>query len=172
MGTMFLLTLLQIGFWIPDMLENIRGYRECCLFTYPPEIIGYDLLSNLLVIGVLIWGLWMLAQMRHLPERTRIPWGLSVVIIVLLLVLTQSKDYTLIYGLLPAWMVVWAGRGRWWSTLLVLLILFSPWIYHWTETSSPLGFPLEQLLTPLFLGALLTYHWLEWKPANLASSTD
>ncbi|MBN1679847.1 MAG: hypothetical protein JW966_06115 [Anaerolineae bacterium] len=163
MGSLFVLSLLQIGFWIPDFLDNMRGYRECCLYTYPPDTLGYAPLSPLFVIGVLGWGAWMLWQMRRLPDVTRVPWGLSVVIIVYLLVMTQSKDYTLVYGLLPAWMVVWASRGRWWSTLAILAILFSPWVYDSAGATLPKGNPLEQLLTPLFLGALLTVHWLEWR---------
>lgn len=164
MGTMFALSVVQIGWWIPRMLENVRGYRECCLYAYPPDVLGNGALKYLLVAAVLAWGAWLFWDMRKLGDKLRIPWSLSVVIVVFLVVLTQSKDYTLTYGLLPLWMVVWAGRGRWQSSLPVLLILFSPWVYYWTNLTGPTsGFPLEQLLTPLFLGALLTWHWVVWK---------
>jgi hypothetical protein len=29
------------------------------------------------------------------------------------------------------------------------------------------GYPLEQLLTPIFLGILLTYHWYDWRTHSI-----
>jgi hypothetical protein len=136
MASLGVLSLLQAGYWIPDMMKNVRGYRECCLYAEPSKLIGGETFSSLFIVVVLLWAGWLLWHLRPLPDKTRIPWSLSVVIIAYLLVLPQSKDYTLVYGLLPAWIIIWSSQGRWWSTLLVLAILCSPWIYDSTGNTS------------------------------------
>jgi hypothetical protein len=169
MGPLFLLSLLQIGFWIPDFLGGVDTYVETRIWTYPPNLIGVGALSPVFVIGVVVWGGWLLWQMRPLPDRTRIPFSLSVITIVYLLVLPQSKDYTLVYGLLPAWVIIWASGERWWNALLVLLILLSSWLHFYIGTNLERGLPLEQLFTPIFLGVLITLSWRQWRQQNLVA---
>ncbi len=165
MGGFFLLSIVQAGWWVPRFLESVSAYDDCCIFAYPPGFLtgGNPILSGLFTVGVFAWGAVMLWQMRPLPDRTRIPWSLSVVILAVLLTTAQSKDYTLIYALLPAWMIVWAGKGSWTSTLPIMVVLVSPWLYFATNTTLPDGFPLEQVVTPLVLAALLTWHWRMWR---------
>jgi len=163
MGGLFLLSWVQVGFWVPDMLASVRGYRECCIYAYPPDVLGIAGIAPFFSVGVLVWGGVMLWQMRPLPDLTRIPWSLAVVGIVYLLVFTQSKDYTLVYGLLAAWVVIWAAKGRGWTVGAVLLLLATPWLYAARGATLAAGYPLEQLLTPVLLGLLLSYQWWRWK---------
>jgi len=159
MGALFALSVAWIGFWVPDFLDAMRGYRENLVSYYPPDVLGVDLLVPPFLIGVLVWGAWLLWQMRPLPDRLRIPWSLSVAILVYLLTLPQSKDYTLVYALLPAWMVLWAGRDQVWPGRFVLLIFLTTWLYPLMgQIHRPL-YRLDQLLTPVLLGILLTYQW-------------
>lgn len=166
MGGLFALTVLQIGFWIPDFLDAVRGYRQCCTYLNPTGTIGVAALSKGVVVMTIVWGVWMLWQMRPLPDTMRLAWSLSVVILVYQLVLDQSKNYTLIYMLFPIWLIVWAGRDLWWNLPVMLLMLFSPWLYYYSISRMQGTFLSEELVNPLLVSGLLTYHWMRWKKHN------
>ena len=106
----------------------------------------------------MIWGGWMWLQTRSLSTKTQLPWRIAALALVGLVCLPQTNNYTLILGLLAAWVVLWVGRGRWVDWLLVLAVLASPWMFHLTKGVLPVG--LEQLLIPVTLGVLLTWRWL------------
>jgi hypothetical protein len=110
--------------------------------------------------------------MFKLPDLTRIPWSLSTVIVAYLLIFTQSKDYTLVYVLIPLWVSLWSTRGHWLSSLVVLAILASPWVYWRAGLTLPDGNPKEQFLTPLFAGMVLTVHWLQWSKEQQAATNS
>jgi hypothetical protein len=169
MGSLFLLSVLQIGFWIPDMLENIPKYRECCLPTDPPDVVGYSSwIGHLIRVGVAAWAGWMLWMLRPLPDLTRIPWSLSVVVIAYLLIFTQTKNYTLAYALLPIWVLLRFTHS--WQRGLVMMFFFLPWLYLILDQPDGAAMPYEQLFTPLMLGGLLTYVWYQQKEALLGES--
>jgi hypothetical protein len=175
MGALFLLSVLQIGFWIPDMMESVLGYRECCIYTYPPAVLGHPIFGTLFTALILLWGYWMLRQIWQLPESSRIPWILAVLITVLLLVFVQSKDYTLVYSLLPAWIIIWASRGSWWSIFAVLLLQTSSWFYYLAYGDSLIGTSgrfMEQIITPLALLILLTIVWAQWKQNQMQTKNQ
>lgn len=163
MGTLLALSLLQIGFWIPDFLRYTSEYGQRFVSIYPPEVIGNTALERILVIAVVSWGIWMLKQMRSLPDRPRLLWSLSVLILIVLLVMRQSKDYTLVYVLVPTYVVMAACYRQRWIVLAGFFLLLSSWLYNALQWNMGHDFPLEQLLTPLITAMLLTYGWLSWK---------
>ena len=110
--------------------------------------------------GVLIWAGWMLAQVSSYPITFRLPWEISIVLLVALIVLPQTNNYTLVLALLPAWVTLWASRERWLDWIPVLVVLASPWAFYAARDSLPPG--LEQLLIPLALGVLLTLRLRVW----------
>ncbi|WP_119071424.1 glycosyltransferase 87 family protein [Aggregatilinea lenta] len=176
MSVLFFLSVAQIGFWIPDFLHDIRGYEANQATTFAPAIFGVNWLTYLMIAIIVGWGIYMLYQMYSLPMQYRLPWSLSVFILVALLTLRQTKDYTLVYALLPIWIIAWAGRKQPWNTGGVLLILISPWIYNAVGANMGHDSQVEQFLTPVLLAGLLTYQWLRWKqpytqPTSITVST-
>lgn len=159
MGGLFLLSVIWIGWWIPDFLEAADGYRDCCDYTEPTQVIGVDILARILWVAVIGWAGWMFWQMRALPDRERIAWSLSVLFIAYLLIFTQSKGYTLIYALFPIWVIVWADKGRFWTVVFAVIVLSSPWLYFGLESTFENSTQVEQLATPLILLVALTIYW-------------
>jgi len=163
MASLLALSFVQLGWWIDDMLIPLRGYDDCCLTAYPPsEFPGARVGEIIFTLLIIAWAGWMLIPMRKLPDLTRIPWSLSTIIVAYLLIFPQSKDYTLVYALIPLWVSLWSARGHWLTTIVVLAILVSPWLYWKLGWTLPDENPKEQFLTPIFTGIVLTIHWWQW----------
>jgi len=171
MGVAGVLSLIASGFWFPDFLTGIREYQRTQDTTLPASILGGGAVMWAVAGAHAVWCGWLLVQVRALPDRQRIGWGLSVLCLASLLLLRQSKDYTLVYALLPIWFALWAGRDRRWTFPLVVLILISPWLYAGARADFGHGSRLEQFVTPLGLLALLTYQWLS-RPATAPGSAQ
>jgi hypothetical protein len=173
LGGLLALSFLQLGWWVDDMLDVVQVYRDCCTYTNAAsEVPGGRVGEIVMILVVIVWAAWMLLRMRHLPDLTRIPWSLSTVIVATLLVSTQSKDYTLIYLLIPLWVSLWSTRGHWLSSLAVLAIMASSWVFWRMKLTVNDGDPKEQLLMPIFAGIVLTIHWLIWSKAKVAASSE
>lgn len=170
MAVLFTLSLLPTGWWLSRFLNGISGYEANQPTTLPAAITGIDALTYLIMAGMLAWGAYMAWEIRTLPERLRIPWMLAVAFLVVLIVLRQSKDYTLVYALFPIWLMVWAGRDQKWNLGLMLLIMISPWIYNAAGANMGHDSQTEQFLTPVLLAGLLTYRWARWKPSYVELS--
>jgi hypothetical protein len=158
---LWLVTRIRIGPWVTNFLGGIRAYAGYSFPRWPPSVLGDWWAAGFLVVGVLAWGGWMLVQVRSLPIRSRLPWEISTALLVALIVLPQTNNYTLIMGLLPAWVALWASKRRWLDWIPVLMVLTSPWVFYAARDSLPTG--LEQLLIPLALGVLLTLRWRVWR---------
>lgn len=173
MAGLLALSFLQLGWWVDDMLIPLRGYDDCCLTAYPPSEMPAARFGEIVfTLIIVLWAAWMLIQMRKLPDLTRIPWSLSTIIVAYLLIFPQSKDYTLVYALIPLWVSLWSSRGHWLTSIVVLAILISPWIYFKLEWTLPNENPKEQFLTPIFTGIVLTIHWWRWSQAQIEANTD
>jgi hypothetical protein len=177
MGILFLGSVIQIGFWIPDFLDGIRRYQNLGLSEHPSTFFSNDGASAAIIVFVVLWGLWMWWQMYSSAIHDTILWSLATLVVVCLLVLPQSKSYTLVYLLLPLWLVIWESEGRWRGLGPVALLFISPWFYLGLKPYVGDVFPqgdsmiswevLEQFLTPLATGVLLTASWLRWKQRNM-----
>lgn len=171
MGVVFLLSVLPIGFWIPDFLHVTSGYRECCTYTEPTKVLGIG--GSNYVIGALslAWGVWMLWTTRTLPENERTIFGLAILLLLFLLVMTQTKNYTLVYALLPIWLIIWLARDHGWGLAIGLALLASPWLYVVASREYDVKDSVEQLLLPAISAALLTVlYWRLYRPAALETS--
>jgi hypothetical protein len=160
MGLLWLATRVWVGPWVMDFLNGARAYPGYSFFRWPPLALGAGWLAWFLAGGVLIWAGWMLTQISSFPIASRLPWEISTVLLVALIVLPQTNNYTLVLALLPAWVTLWASGERWLDWVPVLVVLASPWAFHAARDSLPPG--LEQLLIPLALGVLLTLRLRVW----------
>lgn len=158
---LWLVTRIRIGPWVMNFLYGIQAYTGYSFPCWPPSVIGDWWAAGFLAVSVLAWGGWMLVQVRSLPIRSRLPWEISIALLVALIVLPQTNNYTLIMGLLPAWVALWASKRRWLDWIPVLVILMSPWVFYAARDILPME--LEQLLIPLALGVLLTLRWRAWR---------
>lgn len=161
LASLWLLTRMWSGPWVGDFLAGLRGYAEYSFPRWPPLAAGSLWLAVPIAAGALAWGVWMGLRSHSLPASTRVPWLLSVALVVALIVLPQTNNYTLVLGLLPAWVVLWASEGRWGVWAAVLVVLASPWAFHVAGGRLPVG--LEQLVIPAALGSLLSLGWHVWR---------
>lgn len=153
-----LVTFLQVGFWFSYILNAVDNYHNVArVSSYPPEALGIQALVPVIVVGAVLWGGFMFWQMRALPDRTRLPWRLSISILVFLVILPQTHDYTLVYTFLPIWFLMWVGRRDTWTTPVLVAVMLASWGVYFTG-SAPVA-RLQQLVTPIFLAGVLTYHW-------------
>ncbi len=158
-GILFVLSVLQIGLWIPQFLELVRTYSEQRPNYYPPSVFGN--FSTVFTIGVLTWFSWVLWQTHPLDSKLRTLWRLSSAFLCVLLVFPQSNPYTLIYGLLPVWIIIWTGKD--WKALAVTSIpLLLPWVFYIANLPTLL----ETLIIPLTILVLLTIYWQRFKTSS------
>lgn len=164
MSSVFIVSLVQVGFWIPRIVRVVENYHYVSrVSTYPPEALQIGFLVPVIVAGIVVWGLVLFWQTRMLPDRTRLPWRLSVAILVVLIIVPQTHDYTLIYGFLPIWFLIWKGRHSAWIVLGLMGVLFASWVVY--AIDNPSVSRLQQLLNPLLLVVLLTWHWCKTRKA-------
>ena len=157
---LWLWTRLWIGPWELDFLKGIVSYTGYSFLHWPPFVLGHAWLAVALALSIVGWGAWMLWRFRSLPRKERLPWEISVSVLVTLLVLPQPNNYTLVLALIPAWVTLWASEGSRVDWLLLSVVLISPWVFHSLRDSLPPG--AEQLLIPLAIAALLTRRWVFW----------
>jgi hypothetical protein len=154
---LWVLTRVRIGPWVVDFLTGTGEYATTSFLRWPPLVFGTGWIAALVVVAVLAWAVLIGWRVRCLPAEMRLPWEVALVTVVVLVLLPQTNNYTLVVGLLPAWVALWAaGRGVW-GTLLVLFVLLSPWVFFLAADRLPAG--LEQLLVPVALGGVLTVGW-------------
>jgi hypothetical protein len=158
MGVLWLLTRVWIGPWVANYVSGIEAYASYSFPRWPPLVIGPMWLALLIAAVVLAWGIWMWRQTHSLSMKEQLPWRIAVSAVVALACVPQTNNYTLILGLLVAWVVLWAGRRWWVDWLPVLAVLTSPWVFHLGGGILPAG--LEQLAIPVALGVLLSWRWL------------
>jgi hypothetical protein len=102
----------------------------------------------------------MLWSLRTLPGPKRLPWEISVSVLVTLVVFPQTNGYTLVLVLVAIWVALWASEGAVIDWILFSAVLLSPWVFYILRESLPPA--MEQLLIPLVTGILLTYRWSHW----------
>jgi hypothetical protein len=158
MGGMFLLSVFQIGFWVSQFIDGFQVYSDEKGASYATDLLPGGILPIVLVVIVIGWGVWIYTQIRSLPDKWRVVWLLSTGFVVVLLILPQTNNYTLVYLLLPLLLITWIYRFRWWSIPLLLLTLCSPWLFFVMD-----NFLIEQLITPLLIGTCLTVGWFTFK---------
>jgi hypothetical protein len=157
---LWLLSRIFIGPWVIDFLEGILSYTGYSFTVWPPLGFGNIWLGVLIALFVLAWGGWMLWGMHNLPSQDRLPWEISVSVLLSLIVFPQTNNYTLILGLIAIWVTLWASGSNPIVWLLLLLVLASPWLFYVMRSSLQPG--IEQLLIPLLIGVILTHQWLLW----------
>jgi hypothetical protein len=165
MTAIFLLSLLQIGWWVPDFLNQTRLYpsRGGGIF-WPPHLLGAAVVELGFIAGILLWGGWFFRQLWTWPDQDRqLLWGLSVVVVLALLLLPQTNDYTLVYLLLPIWLLAWRGRRSATAPVLFALLpvvsYFAKYGYMGLGGQAEALVSLNELVSPLVIAALLTYEW-------------
>lgn len=162
MAGIFAVTVVQIGFWVPDFLSGVFFYAGEGIPSYPPNWLGAEVLVWLFVPSVLAWGGYMLLQIQTLPVRTRLPWLLSIMLLVVLLVLPQTHNYTLVYALFPIWFVIWLGRHHPLVLPLCLFLILFSWIVRRVHIEYLYSF--QQFWVPLSLIIILTFFWVRSNP--------
>ena len=155
--TLWLWTRIWIGPWVPNFISGVIDYTGYSFISWLPLAPGNIYMGSLLALCILGWGIQMWLSLRKLPSQERLPWEISVSVLVTILVFPQPNNYTLILALVAIWVALWASQGRLIDWLICLVILASPWFFHVFRDSLP--FALERFLIPLMTGILVTFQW-------------
>ena len=174
MAGVFLLSLFQIGWWVPDFLERAGEYQDLAGGTFwPPQLLDATVLELVFVAGMILWGGMLFRQAWAWPDRDlQLLWGLSVIIVLALLLLPQTNDYTLVYLLLPIWLLLWQGRHSVTTPVLFLWLPVMSYVakygYESSGRQAEVLLWLNEFMTPMVIAALLTYEWVRFvKSASL-----
>ena len=154
---LWLLTQIWIGPWIVDFLNGVSDYVGYSFISWLPQFVDNFYLGVSLILLIIGWGGWMWFSLRPLPSYERLPWEISVGIVVALLVFPQPNNYTLILALIPIWVALWASKRKLKDWLISLMVLSSPWGFYAFQEYLP--FAIERVLIPLITGMLLTVQW-------------
>ena len=135
------ITVLQIGWWIPDFLAQLGDYSTYAFPVWAPSFIEPSLLSSLFVLAVI--GLLGHAFVRLWRTRHLADFALFLPIICLLL-LPQTGNYYLVL-LIPPLLAIFQ-RGGIILRLGVAFAIVSPWLLRMLPNPS-----VESLLLPLYV---------------------
>lgn len=164
-AVVWLVTWLLIGFWELDWLQNIAAYRQYAPPDWPPALAGSNTLAALVVLLGLGWGAWLGRKAWQLPHFSRPAWVVAMAVLLSLLLLPQTGDYTLTLALLPLWLLLYTANGRLLAWLPVLAVMAAPWLVR--ALALPSGTQL--LIIPLLVMGLMAIYLPRWV-ATLAKS--
>jgi hypothetical protein len=145
-----ILSVLQIGWWIPDFLTGLFSYAD---YAHPVWAIGLieslplRILTLALVVGATLW-----MALRFVRERASdVDWIVTAILAVLLLV-PQTGNYYLVL-LIPVLIVCFKRAPElqpsytWGIRLACVAAVFSPWLYAAQFPGlETLGLPLHMAL--------------------------
>jgi len=157
LAVMTAITILRIGWWIPDLLNNIIAYGSYGNTRWAFTTLGSPVLSVVLMVAV-GGSLWW--AIRHTMSDRPLEL-LSVAIFSLLILLPQTGNYYLTLLILPILTILKRSLsptvpplGRWGVRLALIGVIASIWVL--------VRFPdikIEHLLLPLEVGVIW---WVLW----------
>lgn len=172
MLSLWFFTDIWIGPWELNYFEWLMEYGSYATTVWPPGLLNNTYLAWFLVLAITFWGLWLYKGINSLKNSEKIGWGLSISILVWLIIFPQTGNYTLVLALLPAWLTLYATRGKKILWIAVFAVLGLPWLIY---TLNPGNTDSEHLLVPLFIAILLTISWLNNKsslPTDTGDESD
>jgi len=168
MAFLWLLSHLWIGLWEIDFVNGIFAYNEYSHPQWPPGLIKIPWISAIIVLGILSWAIWMWQELRNFPHFTRPVWLVSMAILVSLLLIPQTGNYTLVLGLIPIWLLLYCANDHPLWKLPILLVILSPWVFHYFVNYSSF----EHLILPVTLLILLGFYLKFWKKALFSGALE
>lgn len=134
LGILTGISILKIGWWLPDWLDVIQRYAAYATPTWPPHFLPLAIMQPIFVGLLVLFGLWMLLRFIRLPDNKRgVDFALATIFLALLL-LPQTGYYYLVL-LIPA-LVACLERGRTLSSrksqlvrVVCAFIIICPWLY-------------------------------------------
>lgn len=152
LGGLTLVSILQIGWWIPEFLWILGEYTQYADPTWAPNFIDNPLIRSLFVMGVMAFNAWII---RRFYLKRNVESQVDVIICLMIngvILLPQTGGYYLVL-LIPALIVslyrVHQVRMGWLAILACALAIFSPWFYVRMYGDFP---TIESLLLPLHVG--------------------
>ena len=128
MSLSYAIVALWIGWdWVLIWVEALRVYQDYALPFWIPSLLGTPL-NLMLVLGLFVWAGWMFQRIRGMPSREQDWWGLSVVILLAMVLVPQTRSYTLIWGLIPVSVTLWSVSRGWVTWLLFGCVMLSSWL--------------------------------------------
>lgn len=141
LGILTAITILQIGWWIPDFLAQLGAYPDYAFPVWAAGFIEPPIIRYGFILGVV--GVLLFAFVRLWRTRDLIDFAVTVLIVCLLLI-PQTGNYYLVL-LMPPLLVIFQ-RGNAIFRLAVALAIFSPWLLRSLPDPS-----MEALLLPLYV---------------------
>lgn len=154
MAVLIGLSILSVGFWIPDWLEALRQYSEYSYPVWPPTLVGSPLVGLALIgVGVSFSVFDTIRFVRNATADHLRDLAVTLLLCAFLL-LPSTGNYYLVL-ILPALVALFAS-GRWPMKGLGVLILVMPWVVLFATGGTRSN--LEMLIIPLL--ALAGWIWI------------
>ncbi|MEO8610485.1 MAG: glycosyltransferase family 87 protein [Chloroflexota bacterium] len=176
LGLIVLVSILRIGWWIPDWLRVVREYAAYAPPAWPPNFLPLPLrvLFVAAIIGFALWTLFrFLRPSNTLPvasapqssvliSRPSIDLVIAAILTALLLI-PQTGYYYLVLLIPVIVACLERARGlprpeRRWVWLSCILAIASPWLYFSLPNFNP---DTQSLILPLHVG--LTWMAINWR---------
>ncbi|MBZ0285387.1 MAG: DUF2029 domain-containing protein [Anaerolineae bacterium] len=150
------ISILRIGFWIPDWVNVVRAYADYAPPVWPPNFLPLVLRVGLVLVllGALIFTAYKtkfsVPKIQHLVLSTQY----SVLLLAALFLIPQTGYYYLVL-LIPVIVDTLhqteklPGVGRWLIRLSCLLTVLSPWVYFSLPGHNP---DTQSLILPIHVG--------------------
>ena len=135
------ITILQIGWWLPDFIAQLGGYSSYAAPVWPPNLIDSTVLRVLFVLAVS--ALLLLTFYRFWKTQHAENFAVAAILVCLLL-LPQTGNYYLIL-LIPPLLLIFR-RGALLQRIGVVVAILSPWVFRSLPDPS-----LEALILPLYV---------------------
>lgn len=129
MGVLVGISILKIGWWLPDFLAVVRAYADYAPPVWPPGYVAWLPLRWLLVGGVLAMLAW---QTRQFWRGGALPDFVAAAVLACLLLLPQTGNYYLVLLIPLALLCLQRAHGqtaRLLTGLAIGALVFSPWWY-------------------------------------------
>ncbi len=155
LGVLFILTaisLARIGWWLPDFVDGVRAYTEYSFPVWALSLLPAPLAAATLALVVGVPGFAIYTFRAHPTVEAELRL-FALAILCALLLIPQTGNYYLVL-LIPVFMIgFYQARHSRLLTLLLGLVLVSPWLYLRTPGTEVLMLPLSAGVTYLMIVA-------------------
>jgi hypothetical protein len=171
------ISVVRIGWWIPDWLRVVGEYADYAPPVWPPNFLPLPL-RVILAGGVVAYSLWTLYRfLRTSDDQRDAEIDLAVWAVVAALLLLPQTGYYYLVLLIPV-IIACAYRARrlpltprrlvWLSCILAVV---SPWLYFSIPGHNP---DTQSLILPIHVGLtwLGVNHWRGGRGATIHTDTD
>ena len=158
---------LILGFdWAFIWVDVARAYSQYTFPVWVPSLVGSPL-NTVLILTIFAWALWSARRVWKFEDTLRDWWLVAILIVLVLVLVPQTRSYTLIWGLIPLSVGLWTVKRRdkvTWG--LFTLAVLSPWINYFIWVANNDYGRFGDLVTPALIVVFLVWVLRKTKEQN------